>query len=189
MSHYFVDVLLASVHGIVASGIALMALALLAAGTAMVIVVDIETMGSTIVLILVAFRAGRPTWVVASLKLLLILGLLLLERRWHVLHWWHLLHWWLHLLHRRCRRHLGNGLPVLRWMGHAWLMLCRWERLLSRRKWRSRLVLVASVAGTLLGVVVAKCCHAELLLQLCHLCLHGWLPLHGGCKLLGEHCV
>ena len=80
-----------SVHGVLAGGIALMPLALLAAGTAMGIAMDIKTMRPTIVLILVTFSAGGPTWVVASGELLLLLERLLLLLiglrgiRW----WWH----------------------------------------------------------------------------------------------------
>ena len=51
------------------------------------------------------------------------------------------------------------------------------------------LLLVAPVGGTLLVVLVSKCCHAELLLQLGHLGLHGLLSLHGSSELLGEHGV
>jgi hypothetical protein len=82
-----VGVFLAAVHGVVPRGIPLVALALLAAGTAVMVVMHVESMRPTIVLVLVPFSTRGSTWVVAALELLLLwVGWwLLLESRWLLL--------------------------------------------------------------------------------------------------------
>ncbi len=151
-------------------------------------------MGPSIILFLIPFRTSGSTWVVVpSLKLLLLLVgwlLLLLELR-REKSWRRQLGHKLHLLHWVCRCHRKRRLSVRLLLRRVWLLLCRWvRRWIHRRwlmlKWASLLLLVLPVRGTLL-VVVAKRRHAELLLQLGHLGLHGLLSLHGGRELLGEH--